>query len=642
MEGLNSSITRAVGNQAYQGIRVGKDEVPLTHLFFVDDSIFFGKWSVENVLNLVRSLYCFQRTYGLRVNLEKSALFGIGVDANMTKNMALIIGCKTESLPTTFLGKLIGLNIGVARSWKPMIDKIRKKLSTWKLKSLSCGGRHTIVNNILGTMGNFVFSLHRAPKSVTKEIEGIRREFFWGGDKENRRITWVKWDRVMTNVDQGGLGIGSLNDINKALLSKWYWRYRTEEGALWVQILNSIHGKIEKWGADAKITLQENSQIATERNYANYFKEFMNDDPETSKKGIPMMPIADAPMTPLHEFKSERTVFYREKAAGMYSPLPYAFAQKVQILKVPTKDGHLVMGGQTWKRIVKTWDQLKEEGLDPRETIQKSVGNGNSTAFWTDCWTHEKPFYQIYPRIYNRDQRKDVSVAERLDSIEEWKDSIRDGRSKDELEELLKNVSNFTLGDKPDTWTCPDGRKGMANRGRIATKKNLQAMGVNKGAATCDVCNSGEENEFHSLRSCPIAKEVWDKVRSRWDLPDLNANSILELLDWIEQQGFDRRSGPQTSLRSGHPSIFKKTFAALLFSGFDRTCYDPFLPSRSQLQGRHRKVCSPIHPNPSLRGHGRTGSEDMAGCCRGSNTRPQPLTTPCYGMQSPIELQLNW
>lgn len=23
----------------------------------------------------------------------------------------------------------------------------------------------------------------------------------------------------------------------------------------------------------------------------------------------------------------ERTVFYREKAAGMYSPLPYAFAQ---------------------------------------------------------------------------------------------------------------------------------------------------------------------------------------------------------------------------------------------------------------------------------------------------------------------------
>ncbi|KAL4592366.1 hypothetical protein LXL04_005358 [Taraxacum kok-saghyz] len=485
MEGLNSSITRAVGNQAYQGIRVGKDEVPLTHLFFADDSIFFGKWSVENVLNLVRILHCFQRTSGLKVNLEKSALFGIGVDTNMIQNMALIIGCKSESFPTTFLGQLIGLNMGVSRSWKPIIDKIRKKLSTWKLKTLSCGGRHTIVNNILGTMGNYVFSLHRAPQCVIKEIEGIRREFFWGGDKENRRIPWVKWDSVMTNVEQGGLGIGSLNDINKALLSKWYWRYRTEEGALWVQILNSIHGKIDKWGPDGKIT-----------------------------------------------------------------------------------------GGQTWKRIVKTWDQLKEEGLDPRETIQKRVGNGNSTAFWTDWWTNEKPLYQIYPRIYNRDQRKDVSVADRLDSIEQWKDSIRDGRSKDELEELLKNVSNFTLGDKPDTWICPGGPKGLftvawmkgkiaknsqreigknrwnkwipkrsnifiwrVNRGRIATKKNLQDMGINKGAVICEVCNSGEENEFHSLRSCPIAKEVWDKVWSWWDLQDPNANSIPELLDWIEQQG---------------------------------------------------------------------------------------------------------
>lgn len=37
------------------------------------------------------------------------------------------------------------------------------------------------------------------------------------------------------------------------------------------------------------------------RNYANYFKDCVNYDPETSKKVIPMMPIAEPPMTPLHE-----------------------------------------------------------------------------------------------------------------------------------------------------------------------------------------------------------------------------------------------------------------------------------------------------------------------------------------------------
>lgn len=36
-----------------------------------------------------------------------------------------------------------------------------------------------------------------------------------------------------------------------------------------------------------------------------------------TQNGQAVQPIVDV----------ERTVFYREKAAGMYSPLPYAFAQ---------------------------------------------------------------------------------------------------------------------------------------------------------------------------------------------------------------------------------------------------------------------------------------------------------------------------
>ncbi|KAL4581268.1 hypothetical protein LXL04_017479 [Taraxacum kok-saghyz] len=50
----------------------------------------------------------------------------------------------------------------------------------------------------------------------------------------------------------------------------------------------------------------------------------------------------------------------------------------------------------------------------------------------------------------------------------------------------------------------------------------------------------------------------------------------------------------------------------------DLCCYAPESTDRV-------RSSSPMHPNPSLRGHGRTGSEDMAGCCRDSNTRPQPL-----------------
>lgn len=109
MEGLNSAIRKASEIRTYKGVKVGEDNILLTHLFFADDSMFFGEWSIENILNLVRILYCFQKSAGLSVNLEKSVLFGIGADQRSVEEMASIIGCKAEKMPSIFLGIPIGM-----------------------------------------------------------------------------------------------------------------------------------------------------------------------------------------------------------------------------------------------------------------------------------------------------------------------------------------------------------------------------------------------------------------------------------------------------------------------------------------------------------------------------------------------------
>ncbi|CAH1446764.1 unnamed protein product [Lactuca virosa] len=57
------------------------------------------------------------------------------------------------------------------------------------------------------------------------------------------KIPSVKWRKALMGKEKGGLGIGSLEDMNKALLAKWCWRYKTEQGALWIQIIDIIHGK---------------------------------------------------------------------------------------------------------------------------------------------------------------------------------------------------------------------------------------------------------------------------------------------------------------------------------------------------------------------------------------------------------------
>ncbi|KAL4590695.1 hypothetical protein LXL04_003636 [Taraxacum kok-saghyz] len=110
------------------------------------------------------------------------------------------------------------------------------------MKTLSIGGRHTLVNIVLGSLGNFWFSMFKAPKSVIKDLEAIRRRFFWGENEEGKSIPWVRWEEALKNKEDGGLGICSLEKLNTTLIAKWIWRYRTEPDAIWVKVIDSIHG----------------------------------------------------------------------------------------------------------------------------------------------------------------------------------------------------------------------------------------------------------------------------------------------------------------------------------------------------------------------------------------------------------------
>lgn len=39
----------------------------------------------------------------------------------------------------------------------------------------------------------------------------------------------------------GGVGLGSLRNLNLALLAKWWWKFKTSPQALWVRIIKGIH-----------------------------------------------------------------------------------------------------------------------------------------------------------------------------------------------------------------------------------------------------------------------------------------------------------------------------------------------------------------------------------------------------------------
>lgn len=66
----------------------------------------------------------------------------------------------------------------------------------------------------------FTISIFVLPIVVKKRLESIRSKFFWGCENNQR-----------------GIGIGSLECFNYALLLKWRWRFHTEPESLWARVV---------------------------------------------------------------------------------------------------------------------------------------------------------------------------------------------------------------------------------------------------------------------------------------------------------------------------------------------------------------------------------------------------------------------
>ncbi|GJR03803.1 RNA-directed DNA polymerase, eukaryota [Tanacetum coccineum] len=90
-------------------------------------------------------------------------------------------------------------------AWEDTIGKLKARLSNWKLKTLSVGGRLTLLKSVLGSTPIYNLSIYKAPKSVLHSMESLRRNFFNGSQCNERKIAWIKWTTTLASKKNGGL-----------------------------------------------------------------------------------------------------------------------------------------------------------------------------------------------------------------------------------------------------------------------------------------------------------------------------------------------------------------------------------------------------------------------------------------------------
>ncbi|GJW07652.1 RNA-directed DNA polymerase, eukaryota, reverse transcriptase zinc-binding domain protein [Tanacetum coccineum] len=172
------------------------------------------EWSRVNAHNLLCMLRCFYLIFGLKINVNKCNVLGVGVSDEEVSNLAKVISFGAAKFPLKYLGVPIGGNMARCSNWNVIIQKFSSKLSLWKARLLSVGGHLSLIMSVLGSLPTYYMSIYMMPATIQKKLEAMRNKFF----------------------------IGSIYGLNIGLLFKWVWRFLCSSSDLWVRVIKNIYG----------------------------------------------------------------------------------------------------------------------------------------------------------------------------------------------------------------------------------------------------------------------------------------------------------------------------------------------------------------------------------------------------------------
>ena len=90
-----------------------------------------------------------------------------------------------------YLGLPIGGDARRLSFWDQVIERLKSRLSEWKNRNLSYGGRLILLKSVLSSLPVYALSFFRAPAGIISTIESILIKKNWGGGEDLRKIAWV-------------------------------------------------------------------------------------------------------------------------------------------------------------------------------------------------------------------------------------------------------------------------------------------------------------------------------------------------------------------------------------------------------------------------------------------------------------------
>ncbi|GKE33508.1 RNA-directed DNA polymerase, eukaryota, reverse transcriptase zinc-binding domain protein [Tanacetum coccineum] len=484
MESLHISFQRVVDAGLFTGIMLD-NSLSVSHLFYADDAIFMGQWNQANIDTITRVLNVFHHASGLRINMNKSKLMGISVESSKVDQAVEKIGCMALKTPFKYLGSKVGDLMSRIVSWNEVIESMVARLSRWKLKTISIGGRLTLLKSVLGSIPIYHMSIFKVPMKVLQTMETIRARFFNGADINSRKPSWVSWKKVMASKDTGGLGVASLFALNRALMFKWVWRFITQKNSLWARVIKAIHGD------DGKIGKKVISS------YPSIWLSIIQEVGVLKSQGIDILSFikpkcGDGMNTSFWNVAWRGDVAFKDLVPRLY------MLETLKDIQVATKLSHDDLEF-SFRR--KSRGGVEQSQLDMlKEKIEGCILNNMK-----DRWT------------WSLEGSGDFSVS----SVRKFIDAalLPCGSVK------TRWVKEVPIKINIHAWKVINDY--------LPTRFNLSHRGMDIEAIVCPMCDNMAESSSHLFFSCQFSSQIMRKITRWWDLVYREINSYEEWVDWM-------------------------------------------------------------------------------------------------------------
>ncbi|KAF3779341.1 putative ribonuclease H protein [Nymphaea thermarum] len=201
----------------------------------LNDVIMLVKASRGTINTIKVILEDFERLARMKVNKQKSEIFAKTMVDCQISEIQWILQWTNGHLPSKYLGLSLFLGRLTEDLCLPLLTKVEKRLAAWKARLLSYAGRLCLIRYVLMSLPYYWMMGFRLPKVVIRKIQQACIKFLWNDEEGARYMHLVKWDRMCMPVEEGGVGIHRLEEVNRAMLASRCCRLLTS-GDPWANL----------------------------------------------------------------------------------------------------------------------------------------------------------------------------------------------------------------------------------------------------------------------------------------------------------------------------------------------------------------------------------------------------------------------